>query len=386
VIMHEWGHFADHQFSCNQNPGGAHTLPGFNNGTNGDKLSWGEGYPDYYQSAARTLMPGSGFTSYYIDVSGPTVDFEVLPGTASPLNEGAIAALLWDFLDSVNDGSDTVSHGQARIQKAYTDPGFQANGQCNMARFLTVWKDLAFPTDAATAATVVQNVQIAKPFGVAVAAAAVERAPVTAADSQALAAATPLGYRWWDQVTMVVDNSASMAGPAATPKLDATKALIRERVNDLSAHPQGTEFDLYTFNAGSGNNSVLGEGKFYANQIDPLLAGLTAAGADAGCGVYGLEALTQAAQDKYDGQAWLYTDGDSVSATSTAYFQQQLNDRLVHGSVVLLGGCNALPTVQSNVTGGEKSYLGLAADGSQPGGIVPYLLTAIGTGGQFLYV
>ena len=386
VIMHEWGHFADHQFSCNQNPGGAHTLPGFNNGTNGDKLSWGEGYPDYYQSAARTLMPGSGFTSYYIDVSGPTVDFEVLPGAASPLNEGAIAALLWDFLDSVNDGSDTVSHGQARIQKVYTDPGFQANGQCNMARFLTVWKDLAFPTDAATAATVVQNVQIAKPFGVAVAASAVDRVPVTAADSQALAAATPLGYRWWDQVTMVVDNSASMAGPGATPKLDATKALIREQVNDLSAHPQGTEFDLYTFNAGSGNNSVLGEGKFYANQIDPLLTGLTAAGADTGCGVYGLEALTQAAQDKYDGQAWLYTDGDSVSATSTAYFQQQLNDRLVHGSVVLLGGCNALPTVQSNVTGGEKSYLGLAADGSQPSGIVPYLLTAIGTGGQFLYV
>ena len=100
---------------------------------NGDKLSWGEGFPDYYQSAARTIMPGSGFTSYYIDVTGPTVDFEALPGTASPLNEGAVAAMLWDFLDTANDGSDTVSHGQARIQKAFTDPGFQANAQCNMA-------------------------------------------------------------------------------------------------------------------------------------------------------------------------------------------------------------------------------------------------------------
>ncbi|HRO25798.1 MAG TPA: hypothetical protein PLR07_16035, partial [Promineifilum sp.] len=76
VIIHEWGHFADHQFSCNQNPGGAHSLPGVNAGTNATRLAWGEGYPDYYQSVARTLMPGSSAVNFYVDPSGPTVDLE----------------------------------------------------------------------------------------------------------------------------------------------------------------------------------------------------------------------------------------------------------------------------------------------------------------------
>ena len=40
----------------------------------------------------------------------------------------------------------------------------------------------------------------------------------------------------------------------------------------------------------------------------------------------------------------------------------------------------------SDVTGGEINYLGKAANGSQSTGIVPYLLTALGSGGQFIYV
>lgn len=382
VIIHEWGHFADHQFSCNQNPGGPHTLPGNNTGINGDKLSWGEGFPDYYQSAARTIMPGSAFTSFYIDVSGPTVDFEPTSSPVSALNEGAVAALLWDFIDTANDGSDTVSHGGDRVLRAFTDPAFRSNNQCNMARFLKVWKDVSFPTDAATAATVVQNVNIANPFAVTLAA-GVEPL-LTGAGVAATAAAAPYDYRWWDQVTMVVDNSASMAQPAGTPKIDAVKALIREQVNDLSRNPRGTEHNLYTFNDNT-LLSPLGQGLFFQNQVDPVLNGLAATGADGGCYVNALDALTAAAQNKYDGQAWVYTDGDSTSSAYVEHVRQQLTDRLLRGSVVLLGGCSTTPTVQSNVTGPEKNYLGMAADGSQTGGIVPYLLTALGTGGNFLY-
>ncbi len=39
------------------------------------------------------------------------------------------------------------------------------------------------------------------------------------------------------------------------------------------------------------------------------------------------------------------------------------------------------PNTAQNVTGGEINYLGNAANGSQSTGIVPYLLTALGTGG-----
>lgn len=383
VIMHEWGHFADHQFSCNQNLGGPHTLPGNNTGMNGDKLSWGEGFADYYQSAARTVMPGSAFTSFYIDVSGPTVDFEPTSNPVSQLNEGAVAALLWDFIDTANDGSDNFSHGGDRVLKAFSDPGFRNNTQCNMARFLKVWKDLSFPTDAATAATVVQNVNIANPFALTLAAGF--EPLLTGASVAATAAAAPYDYRWWDQVTMVVDNSASMAQPAGTPKIDAVKTLIREQVNDLTRNPRGTEFNFYTFNA----NSLLdrlAEGRFFLSQIDPVLNGLAANGPDAGCPVRALDALARAVENKYDGPAWVYTDGDAQAGASAEFVRQLLTSRLIRGSVVLLGGCNSAPQIQSNVTGAEKSYLGLAADGSQSAGIVPYLLTALGTGGNFLYV
>jgi hypothetical protein len=383
VIIHEWGHFADHQFSCNQNPGGPHTLPGNNTGMNGDKLSWGEGFADYYQSAARTIMPGSGFPSFYIDVSGPTVDFEPASNPVSQLNEGAVAALLWDFIDAANDGSDTISHGGDRVLRVFTDPGFRNNTQCNMARFLRVWKDLGYPTDASTAATVVQNVNIANPFAVTLAA-GVEPL-LTGANVAATAAAAPYDYRWWDQVTMVVDNSSSMGQPAGTPKIDAVKALIREQVNDFTRNPRGTEHNLYTFNANT-LLSPLAQGFFFLNQIDPVLNGLTATGADAGCPVRALDALAKAAENKYDGQAWVYTDGDAQAGTNAEFVRQQLTNRLLRGSIVLLGGCNSPPKIQSNVSGAEKSYLGLAADGSQSAGIVPYLLTALGTGGNFLYV
>ena len=67
----------------------------------------GEGYPDYYQAVARTVMPGSSSLSFYVDPDGPTVDLENMRNvTASDRDEGAIAALLWDFFDTANDGQD----------------------------------------------------------------------------------------------------------------------------------------------------------------------------------------------------------------------------------------------------------------------------------------
>jgi hypothetical protein len=46
---------------------------------------------------------------------------------------------------------------------------------------------------------------------------------------------------------MVVDNSSSMAGPPAAPKINTVKTIIAEQVNDLVPRPGGTEFNIYTF-------------------------------------------------------------------------------------------------------------------------------------------
>ena len=388
VIIHEWTHFADHQFGCYQNPGGSHSLPGTNAGVNGTRLAWGEGYPDYYQSAARTIMPGTASVSFYVDPDGPTVDLENMRGvTASDRDEGAVSALLWDFLDTANDNSDTVTHGQAAIQQIYTSPDFQGNPQCDMRRFLQVWRKLGQPTDAATAATIVQNANIT--LASLPVLSLVQTANTTSqADGSpaAVTAAAPFDFRWWDQTTMVVDTSSSMAGPPATPKINTVKTIIGEQVNDLAPKPAGTEFNIYTFDAGSPAVKPLVEGKFFANQVLPPVNNLTAVGPDAGCPVPGLGALKQAADSKFDGEAWLYTDGDSADSVGTEQMRLFLNERRLRGSIALLGGCGSPAKKQPDVSGSEETYLNLAADGSQPSGIVPYMLTALGTGGQFIYV
>lgn len=388
VIIHEWGHFADHQYSCYRNPAGAHSLPGVNAGINGIRLAWGEGYPDYYQSAARTIMPGSAGVNFYIDPDGPTVDLENMRGvTASGQDEGAIAALLWDFIDATNDGSDTVNHGHAAIQQVYTTADFQGNAQCDVSRFLQVWRKLGLPTDAATAATIVQNVNITLATLPAIALAATADGPeADVAGPTAANAVPPFDFRWWDQVTMVVDTSSSMAGPPAAPKINTVKTIIGEQVSDLAPNPEGTDFNIYTFDAASPAIHTLLEGKFFAPQIMPAVNGLTANGPDAGCPVPGLGALAQAIQTKFDGEAWLYTDGDSADSISPEQMRLMLNERRVRGSIVLLGGCGSPARKQPDVAGSERTYLGLAADGSQPTGIVPYLLTSIMSGGQFIYV
>ncbi len=384
VIIHEWGHFADHQRSCYQNPGGAHALPGVNAGVNATRLAFGEGYPDYYQAVARSLMPGSAALSFYVDPSGPTVDLENMRGvTAGGSDEGAVAALLWDFADAANDGNDTINPGHAAVQRVYTDSAFQGNSQCDISRFLQVWRKLGLPTNAATAATVVQNVNITF--------ASLPVLPARAAGAETVAPAStdalpPLDFRWWDQVTMVVDNSSSMAGPPAAPKINTVKTIIGEQVSDLAPAPQGTEFDIYTFNAGNAAVKPLVEGQFFAPQIMPKVNALAANGADAGCPVPGLGALSQAIGNKFDGQVWLYTDGDSGDSLSPEQLRPALNDRRLRASIVLLGGCGSPARKQPDIGGQERTYLGLAADGSQSSGIVPYMLTALLSGGQFIYV
>ena len=68
---------------------------------------------------------------------------------------------------------------------------------------------------------------------------------------------------------MVVDNNSSSM--AAAGKLNTViKTIIGEQVSDLAPVPQGTEFNIYTFNAGSAalNPARAGQ-EFFANQIMP---------------------------------------------------------------------------------------------------------------------
>ena len=167
---------------------------------------------------------------------------------------------------------------------------------------------------------------------------------------------------------------------------------MKEQVNDLSAAPKGTEFNVYTFNNTTTALQQPVQRKFYADLANPAIDSLATVGAaDADCDVAALKAIADAAQLQPNGDIWLYTDRaarimgpDTLSVDSV---RRLLNQQGVRGSFAMLGGCaGVLPDKMSDVTGGEINYLGKAANGSQSTGIVPYLLTALGTGGQFIYV
>ena len=398
VIMHEWGHMADDYYGCDDNGGGPHNIDTL---VSDLELSWGEGYPDYYQSAVRAAK-GHANPSFYLDfnatgTSGIVVDLEQYDSTRmasllSDRNELAIAAMLWDLNDSANDGRttagttnapfDRVAHGHAMLQQVYTDPTFSSNGDifddtCTSFVYLWSWLKMNKPTDGGTAEAVTKNIGRANPFFGG------NSAVVAANGAQVNGVARPEDYRWWKQLTFVVDNSKSMAGP----KFDAAKTAMIEQINDLTPDPKGIEVNLYKFNNTSSNVQEGFRGNFFADEITPQISALTTQAAnDPGCYVNAFSPLAQAIADKRGGQAWVYTDGDTVQSPSVPAIKKLLNARQVRASFVLMGGCGSPATPLPNVGGDATTYLGLAADGSQPSGIVPYLLTALGSGGQFLFV
>ena len=214
-------------------------------------------------------------------------------------------------------------------------------------------------------------------------------------------------YRWWKQLTYVADNSLSMSGP----KFDAIKTLFVEAVNDLGDDPEGTEFKLDLFNNTSIVNETAFAGQFYpADLIGPIQALTTVPNADPNCETIAFYALSQAAADREKGDIWLFTDGDTIQVPTVESFRQDLNEKQLRASIALMGLCaksNESKVLSPPITvemlegltleeqqtlmaerllpGAARAELGLMAD-EVPGGLVPYLLTAINSGGQFLYV
>ena len=399
VIMHEWAHSSDDEYSCDDNPGGTHFV---NKLVSDPELSWGEGYPDYYQSAVRANR-GDAQGNFYFDINGSGVngiklDLETWdtanPTLVSTLSEFAIAAALWDLRDNVNDGGDRVTHGHTMLQNVFTSSSFESNGffddTCTFNTYMQSWKDTGKPTDGSTAAAVTQNTGLSNPFGSLL---VNMNAPTTHKVANALGPNSPDAptgdvhyfdnYKWWQQLTLIADNSASMA---ASSKFGSVKTVLTEQVNDLAGSPKGVEFALHTFNNSSSAVQTQLAGRFYPDQITPAINTLNTIGtADPNCEVNSLDAMLQTLAGKQGGDAWLFTDGDSAQ-TDVTKIRQGLQSHQMRGSFALLGGCASAPGSSTNTQGSQKAFLGLAANKSQPGGIVPYLLTSIASGGQFLYV
>lgn len=391
-IIHEYGHMIEDNYSCDDSDGGAHK---FDSILKDEEFSWSEGYSNYFQSAVRATM-GVPNPDWYIDWgivplpgkpgTGALADFENWdtknPGLVTPFNEAAIAAMFWDMNDSAIDTQDNVTHGHAMVQKVYTDDEFNSqlgDEECSVNEYFRAWQALGNPADTDTAAAITQNTGVANPFSAVTSAETGEQSEYTMVN----AGTSGSDYQWWKHLILVNDLSKSMQGV----KADAVKTVLNEQIADIASNPKGVEFSLYSFDNTKASNNTLLASKFYANLVTPAINAMTTnAAADPTCPVESLRAMAQAIGPKQKGDAWLFTDGDALQSVSVETLVKSLTSHKVKGSFALLGGCNSLPPAPQNVSGGAKNYLGLAANASQQGGIVPYLLTAIGSGGQFLYV
>ncbi|MFW6070097.1 MAG: choice-of-anchor X domain-containing protein [bacterium] len=386
---------ADDLYSCDDNPGGPHFIGAL---VDDPELAWGEGYPDYWQSLVRD-QSGASNASRYLDIGaggtgGINVDLEATQPAdlVSVLYEFAIAGALWDLYDTAPDGQDTLGYGPNGIQRVYTGDTFQsvANGffddDCDFDTFARAWVQDGQPANAVTAAIIAQNTGYTLSPD--------SSAPITAgadgANAPQAVSNTPQGPTdgaWWNQVTYVLDNSQSMAGA----KFDAAKTVLLEAINDLGQQPEGTELRLETFNHDSTSNDPVFAGQFFPERLTSTVEGLSPSSAtDGNCQVSALRALAQAIEGQERGHVWLFTDGDTYQTPSVGNVTHMLNERGIRASMALMGDCagslNALsPEQQTQLQGAAKQTLGPAAE-EVPGGVVPYLLTAVNSGGQFLFV
>ena len=400
VIAHEWGHSVDDYDSCDNSPGGHHDM-----GQLVDvELAWGEGYPDYYQSVVRQTY-GFPDAEWYLDINGSGTTGVVVnleswwQGGPSIQNELAIAGALWDLYDGGTEFHDRVEYGHSPIQTLYTDDEFTDQDICDFDTYMQSWVNVGFPTDAATAEVIMENTG----YTLSPAEQIVENPERNFVSAEPNMAEL---YRWWKLLTYVADNSYSMTGP----EFEAMKVVFQEAVNDLGDDPAGTEFTLDLFNNTSSTNYTAFAGQFFAEElIDPIGDLTTQPEPDPSCNVFALRALAQAVADQNKGDVWLFTDGNTVQNPSVQDIRQLLTDNQMRASIALMGGCFKeqeqdllqpfSPEILEGLSAEEqqalmnerlalsqaRGELGPMVDDA-PGGAVPYLLTALNSGGQFLYV
>ena len=107
VIIHEWGHYFEHQMSRSDSIGGQHSLS--------DRLDPRVAYSEGWSNALSAIITGDPI---YRDSSGANQAFGFSYNLESrPIsnkgwfNEASVGAIVYDIFDSVDDGQDTISGG-----------------------------------------------------------------------------------------------------------------------------------------------------------------------------------------------------------------------------------------------------------------------------------
>ena len=128
IIVHEYGHFLEDNYSVSNSPGGAH----YGNSQIDARLAWSEGFANFLNAAVRTYISGSANDANYVDTignnSGSTrlgiyVDVESYEGCIicdrpeengeGHFREFAITRYLYDAIDNTPDETDVLGSWNA---------------------------------------------------------------------------------------------------------------------------------------------------------------------------------------------------------------------------------------------------------------------------------
>jgi hypothetical protein len=140
-------------------------------------------------------------------------------------------------------------------------------------------------------------------------------------------------------------------------------------------------------------------GAFQPAGIQPAIAALATGGSEnPAYKPEALSALAQAIEHAYHGQAWVFTDGTPDNTPTVEDVSRRLQDHDMQASIALLAGGGASPTPGDEAPTAQdaaalkswraavRQLLGPAVADSIDASLLPYLYTAVNSGGQFLYV
>jgi hypothetical protein len=137
VIIHEWGHYFDHNFSRSDSIGGIHFI--------GDildiRLAFGEGFGNAFSAMVTD-------DQFYVDTSGFqqgngfTIDMDNNNCQNSGwFSECSVHSVLYDIYDANNDGSDTLSMGFAPIYNVLINAQKNTTALTSIFSFIKPLKD-----------------------------------------------------------------------------------------------------------------------------------------------------------------------------------------------------------------------------------------------------
>jgi hypothetical protein len=144
VIIHEWSHFHEEQFSRVDSPGGQHSRTARHDARVAFSEGWGNAFAvmaqgdPVYEDTAR---PGSSSSIFRFTVGNPSP----VPGWYSEIS---VERILWNLYDADNAGLDTLSLGYGPIDAVRRGPLRTTRALKTIYPFIEALKD-ARPADAA---------------------------------------------------------------------------------------------------------------------------------------------------------------------------------------------------------------------------------------------